>query len=136
LSSAAGNRRESPTRFKFSEIFQHPEKARLHSARVLAKDGCMIFRAVLGLALVALYLPHEPDLGTGRPGIGASLPATMNMPALPAASSEGSACDQHAQACARGLALLDAFQESAIRGLAEVKAEIDASRQARAANPS
>ena len=54
---------------------------------------------------------------------------------IPAASNEGSVCDQHAQACARGLALLDAFQNGAIRGLAEVKAEIDASRQARAANP-
>ena len=101
----------------------------------------MIFRAVLGLALVALYLPHETDLGLGRPGTAASLPATMNMPAVPvssasASSSQGSVCDEHARACAGGLALLDAFQEGAIRGLAEVKAEIDASRQARAANSS
>ena len=92
----------------------------------------MIFRAALGLALVALYLPHQPDLGLGRPGAGASLPVAMtNM----AASGEDSVCDRNAQVCTRGLALLDAFQEGAIRGLAEVKAEIDASRQARAANP-
>jgi len=84
---------------------------------------------------VALYLPHETDLGLNRPGGSASLPAVMNSVTAPAASGQDSVCDRHAQACASGLALLDAFREGAIRGLAEVKAEIDASRQARAANP-
>lgn len=92
----------------------------------------MIFRAVLGLAVVALYLPHEPDLGIGRPGLPS--PAVLSS-AAPAASGQDAVCDQHAQICARGLALLDAFQDGAVRGLAEVKAEIDANRQARAGNP-
>jgi hypothetical protein len=32
----------------------------------------MIFRAIFWIAVVALLMPHEPDLGLGRPG-GASL---------------------------------------------------------------
>jgi hypothetical protein len=92
----------------------------------------MIFRALLGLAVVALYLPHEPDLSQGHD---ASSPAALHSPALSSASAQDSVCDQHAKVCADGFALLDAFQEGAIRGMAEVKAEIDASRQARAANP-
>jgi len=38
----------------------------------------------------------------------------------------------HTGACAGSLALFDTFQNDALRGLAEVKAEIDADRKARA----
>ena len=33
----------------------------------------MIFRAIFWIAVVALLMPHEPDLGLGRPGGAPSL---------------------------------------------------------------
>ena len=33
----------------------------------------MIFRALFWIAVVALLMPHEPDLGLGRPGGASSL---------------------------------------------------------------
>ena len=65
-------------------------------------------------------MPHEPDLGLGRPGAGTSLPAVMSSIATTGLSHQGSVCDNHAEACAGGLAFLDSFQGTAVRGLAEV----------------
>ena len=92
----------------------------------------MIFRAIFWIGLVSLLTPHEPDLGLGRPGAGISLPSTMISGAVTGLSRPG-VCDGHAAACAGGLGLLDAFQDNATRGLAAVKADIDASVKARAA---
>jgi hypothetical protein len=87
----------------------------------------MIFRAVFWIGFVALLMPREPDLGLGRPGAG-------TMPSLSALSAgmsgAGSSCERHARTCADGLSLLDKFQDTALRGLAQVKADIEASRKA------
>lgn len=92
----------------------------------------MIFRAIFWIGLVALLMPKEPDLGLGRPGTGpSSLMTSMGIAGL---SRHGSVCDGHAQACGGGLSLLDSFQDKAIRGLAEVKADIDANRKTHAAS--
>ncbi len=92
----------------------------------------MIFRAVFWIGLVSLLMPHEPDLGLGRPGAGTSLPTAVISGAVNGLSHPG-VCDGHAAACAGGLGLLDAFQGGATRGLAAVKAEIDESVKARVA---
>ena len=93
----------------------------------------MIFRAIFWIGLVALLMPHEPDLGFGRPGAGASLPSTVTSWAATGLSRPGNVCADHAAACAGASALFGSFQSDALRGLAEVKAEIDADRKARGA---
>ena len=93
----------------------------------------MIFRAIFWIGLVSLLMPHEPDLGLGRPAVGISLPAAVTSWTVPGLARPGQVCEDHAGACAGGLALLDSFQSHAVRGLAAVKAEIDADRKARSA---
>ena len=67
----------------------------------------LIFRALFWVGVVALLMPREPDLGVGRPGA-TELSARTPVPA--------------------GLSWLGAFQDKAIRGLAAVKADIEANR--------
>ena len=93
----------------------------------------MIFRAIFWIGLVSLLTPHEPDLGLGRPGAGTPSPSAMISGAVSGLSRPGQVCNDHADACAGGLGLLDGFQANAVRGLAAVKADIDASVKARAA---
>jgi hypothetical protein len=90
----------------------------------------MIFRAVFWIGLVSLLIPHEPDLGLGRPGAGASLPSQIASLAASGLAKPGEACSA---ACAGGLGLLDMFQGATVRSLSQVKAEIDASMRARRA---
>ena len=91
----------------------------------------MIFRAIFWIGLVSLLMPREPDLGFGRPGAGTSLPSAVTSWAATGLSRPGKVCEDHTVACAGGLALFDSFQSNALRGLAVVKAEIDADRKAR-----
>jgi hypothetical protein len=93
----------------------------------------MIFRAVFWIGLVSLLMPHEPDLGLGRPAAGTLLPSAVSAWTDSGLSRPGHVCEDHAVACAGGLTLLDSFQSKAVRGLAAVKAEIDADRKARGA---
>jgi hypothetical protein len=94
----------------------------------------MIFRAVFWIGLVSLLMPHQPDLGLGRPGAGTSLPSAVTSWAASGLSRPGKVCEDHTAACAGGLAFFDAFQSKAVRGLAAVKADIDADRKTRAAS--
>jgi hypothetical protein len=89
----------------------------------------MIFRALFWIALVSVLMPHEPDLGFGRPHFGASLPAKISDWAQHAAAAPGGTCESHASTCAAGLALLDSFQSVAVRSLADVKADIEENRK-------
>lgn len=88
----------------------------------------MIFRAVFWIGLVSLLMPHEPDLGLGRPGAGASLPSRIASLVAPGLPKPGEACSA---ACAGGLGVLDMFQRVTVQSLAQVKTEIDASVRAR-----
>lgn len=94
----------------------------------------MILRALFWITIIAVLMPHEPDLGFGRPGAQASmlpsLPSIMGMVSS-AAGGPAKACDQHKDACAGALDTLDNFQSVAIRGLSEVKAEIEAQQRLR-----
>jgi hypothetical protein len=84
----------------------------------------MIFRAVFWIGLVSLLMPHEPDLGLGRPGAGASLPSRIASLVTSGLPKPGEACSA---ACAGGLGALDMFQRVTVQSLAQVKAEIDQS---------
>jgi hypothetical protein len=93
----------------------------------------MIFRAIFWIGLVSLLMPHQPDLGLGRPGAGTTLPSAMTSWAATGLSRPGKVCEDHMAACAGGLALFDSFQSNTVRGLADVKSQIDADRKARSA---
>jgi hypothetical protein len=84
----------------------------------------MIFRAIFWIGLVAFLMPHEPDLGFGRPG--ANLHATGT--AFHAADIQ-KACASHDTACASGLALFNSFQAVAGRSLEQVRADLAAHRR-------
>jgi hypothetical protein len=92
----------------------------------------MIFRAIFWIGLVSLLMPREPDLGLGRPGLAGG---DLTLPSVAAATTglgqAAQLCTGHAAACAGSLSLLDSFQDKAVRGLAEIKAEIEASRKDR-----
>jgi hypothetical protein len=102
----------------------------------------MIFRAVFWIGLVALLMPHEPDLGLGHPGAGTSQASpSIVLSAASGLSRMGQDCGS---ACAGGLGFLTGAGTGLIeriglnpdgtiaRGLAGVKAQIDADIQARA----
>jgi hypothetical protein len=92
----------------------------------------MIFRAVFWIGLVSLLTPHEPDLGLGRPGAGTSQisPAAL-LSSASGLSRTGLTCGS---ACVGGLGL-PTFQinSSVGNGLADIKAQIEADKRARAA---
>ncbi|MEI7790613.1 MAG: hypothetical protein WCJ15_05485 [Alphaproteobacteria bacterium] len=95
----------------------------------------MIFRAVFWIGLVSLLTPHEPDLGLGRPGAGTALTSpAMIQSAASGLSRLGADCGS---ACAGGLGILSVFHlnsESRVaEGLADVRAQIRADQEARAA---
>lgn len=89
----------------------------------------MLMRAIFWIGLVSLMIPHEPDLGFGRPGAvpaatASAAPSTLQK--LIETPSVQDACASHAVACAGGLSILDTFQSMAVRSLDEVKADIEA----------
>jgi hypothetical protein len=87
----------------------------------------MIFRAVFWIGLVALLMPHEPDLGFGRP---ASPDASVTSDVTAWAkdklqsSTPESLCRGNATACAAGASFVDTIRGAALHSLAEVKADI------------
>ena len=91
----------------------------------------MILRAIFWIALVSVLMPHEPDLGFGRPQGTALLPSQVGEWAKATAAAPGAACDGRQTACTAGLAFLDSLQIVAVRSLAQVKADIDQNRRQR-----
>jgi hypothetical protein len=89
----------------------------------------MIFRAIFSIAFVAVFIPHEPDLGFGRPGTGGNPPIQMSeLATLPAAAR---LCGNRQEACAAGLDMAGNLRETILSNLDRVKAELKASAQAR-----
>jgi hypothetical protein len=89
----------------------------------------MIFRAVLSIAFVAVFIPHEPDLGFGRPGAG-GIPhiAVSELASLPAAAK---LCGSRQEACANGLNLAGDLRSTILSNLDRVKVELKEAHQAR-----
>jgi len=89
----------------------------------------MIFRAIFWIAVVSVLMPHEPDLGFGRPHLGEALPSKLSTLVAETSTEAGQSCAPDNKACTAGLALLDSFQSVAVRSLADVKADLDQSQQ-------
>ena len=88
----------------------------------------MLLRAVFWIGLVSLLMPHEPDLGFGRPGAPAAGATPSSIGALIAASGEQqNACAAPAKTCG-GLSVLGGFQTIAMRSMDEVRADLEAHR--------
>ncbi len=82
----------------------------------------MILRAIFWIGVVALFMPHEPDLGFGRPA--AAVPHLPEAAAWTGAKAATGLCRDNAGACAATVSLLDDFKETAVANLARVKADI------------
>ena len=91
----------------------------------------MLFRAVFWIGLVALLMPHEPDLGYGRPHASVSLPTEIANWFDHETRAHPDLCEDHRDACNVGENVLAGMQAAALRSLGEVKAEIDASQHQR-----
>ena len=89
----------------------------------------MIFRAVFWIGLVALLMPHEPDLGVGRPaspnaGVTGDVTAWARDKLQSNLRDPQSVCSSNATACAAGASFVDTIRGAALHSLAEVKADI------------
>lgn len=77
----------------------------------------MFFRAIFWIAVVAVLMPREPDLGLGRPGVARSL--------MRSAESDASLnCKDYGKTCETAVGFVDTFQSVAVKSLAQVKADI------------
>lgn len=95
----------------------------------------MIFRALFWIGLVAVMMPHEPDLGFGRPepidsSVTTEVASWARSKISPSLKDPETLCRLNADACSAGATFMDGVRESAIRSLASVKADIRASREA------
>lgn len=91
----------------------------------------MLLRGLFWIAVVALFMPHEPDLGLGRPGLtGLSTDAIAG--ASNAIARPVRTCADHQVFCATGWNFLASLQNTALRSLGQVKADIEAAERRRA----
>jgi len=89
----------------------------------------MIFRAIFWIGLVSLLMPHEPDLGLGRPGA-----STQQLtPASIRSSANGLSRTDCSSACAGLLSVFHLNSDRLTAGLADVKAQIEQDRRDRRA---
>ena len=79
----------------------------------------MLFRAIFWIAVVAVLMPHEPNLGLGRPGAASSLARSVE-------SDASLNCRDYGKTCEQALGFADTFQSLAVKSLAQVKADIEA----------
>jgi hypothetical protein len=104
-------------------VFSRPKRPRAHHRRTTRKKGVgMIIRAIFGIGLVAFLMPHEPDLGYGRPG-GSSSAASGGLN-----QSTHQACTQQQARCS---GWFGGLQSIGMRSLDEVRADIEAHRSHR-----
>lgn len=96
----------------------------------------MLIRAVFWIGIVALLMPHEPNLGLGRPNAqwwpGAALSwmdSTIGTPSE--VCKAGASCKMELQGTNKSQSFAQNF---AIRGIAEAKTEIEQAERERAAN--
>jgi hypothetical protein len=80
----------------------------------------MILRAIFWVAVVGFLLPHEPDLGLGRPGASDSLTSQVS-----SALKAPHACDGREGACSTLSTIVDRIKATGADRLAQVKADIE-----------
>lgn len=91
----------------------------------------MILRAIFWIGLVAVLMPHEPDLGLGRP----VAPGAALMSGMSAALKQGHSCSGAEVACAAAGGLIDRIKATGYARLEQVKTEIAAAERARDTHP-
>jgi hypothetical protein len=84
----------------------------------------MLFRAVFWIGLVSVLMPHEPDLGLGRPGASGELSSALFSAAEDGLSARASG-DTDSSSASSG------FQSFALRSLAQIRADIEESKALR-----
>ena len=87
----------------------------------------MIFKAAFFIGLVAILMPHEPDVGLGRPDAAAWLPSSASVLSVVGLLRAGNVCSF----CARSSVALTAPSLGNGRSLSDIKAEIGAAIKAR-----
>lgn len=97
----------------------------------------MIMRAMFWIAVVAVLMPREPDLGLGRPGVNASTPGALisKLTSLiqPALAPNASTCQSDPIACVAANNVAVKVPDFAAGGLAGVKAQLEQARREREA---
>ena len=88
----------------------------------------MILRAIFWIGVVAILMPHEPDLGLGRPGSSDSLASQVT-----SALKQPHACDGQEGACFALFAAIDKVKANGYKRLAQVKADIEEAQAERRA---
>jgi len=83
----------------------------------------MLFRALFWLTVVAVFTPHQPNLGLGRPGSASDSLIRETRDTVSASLAQAD-CKTPSATCADTLSFLDGFRFAAGRSLAEVKAEL------------
>ena len=106
----------------------------------------MLLRALFWITLVAILMPHEPDVGLGRPGDHASLAkdavnwvqsvqgvhgVAAKLPDVRTVADAADICDAHSQSCGSALGFVDWVQGNVVPALHRVKAQIEEQQQAR-----
>ena len=88
----------------------------------------MLFRAAFWIAVVAVFMPHEPDLGYGRPGAtGLPLPKIAGW--TPADVPQ-KLCEGRVAVCADELNLAGDFRGAILNSLDRVRSDLRQSAQA------
>jgi hypothetical protein len=89
----------------------------------------MVFRAIFWVGLVALLMPHEPDLGFGRPAaMDSPLPlvaAWAKQKVATDVNDPAQLCRYNVHACATTATFLDDFKAATVHSLAAVKTDIE-----------
>jgi hypothetical protein len=89
----------------------------------------MILRAVFWIAIVAVFMPHGPNLDLGQAaGITSALPGSITEAANVAMKAPHQACRDHADECAATLGFIDRLQNLAVNSMAEARGEIEAAQ--------
>lgn len=82
----------------------------------------MILRALFWIAVIAVFMPREPNLGLGRPDASEAMIGLASQ-----AASQAMQCHD----CAVKIGALDMAKAAAFRSLAQVKAEIEEAQRER-----
>jgi len=96
----------------------------------------MLLRAVFWIGLISLMMPHEPDLGFGRPvaidsDVTGQVADWTKENVQPNLAHPSKLCRYNPEACSKSLTLLDNLKSAAVRSLADVKADIEQNGGAR-----
>lgn len=91
----------------------------------------MILRAVFWIGVVSLLMPHEPNLGYGRPSAAQWWPGAVLSWVDSAIGKPDEICQSSPATCKTVLKGVDGGQGFAIRGLSEAKADIEQAERER-----